>query len=1141
MTHVTGSPPSEVSTLPAPESASRLIVGRYHLGRIVGQGSSKIVYQAHDQYLGRDVAVAFVPGAKSDPEAHARLMGEVRALARLGDHPHIVTIHDIGDDEGEFFLVAEYLPGGSVAERLACETAGQLGGRAAISIARDVCRALERVHGEGLVHRDVKPDNIWLAGDGRALLGDFGVALSTRDGQGVSGQRVGTPGYMAPEQAHAGLADARSDLYALGVTLRKMLGGGGASDAELADLVYALVDERPERRPSSAEAVRRVLESRLESMTKPPRRPRLSRGSPGADHMPPPLPAALAGSERRPLIARERELAQLEHDWRAAAAGKRRFVILRGEPGIGKSRLAFHFAAHARRHGSSVLHGRCYEQAALPYQPLVDALRHVVAHGRAALPDDDVVELRLVLPELGGRTERRTTTRDAHLGPYRLFDAVARCLHRYAGRYPLVLVIDDLQWADRPTFQLLLHLIRQPAETGLLVVGTLQTPHPSLPDTVRAMVGDLLREGLLRRIDVTGLDADGIKTLVAASRRIEPSAQLVRMLADITDGNPLFVEQIVRDLRDRHRGEADGAPPPPGVKDVIGRRIARLSPASVDVLQTASVIGREFSLELLEIVLDTGGDAVILALEEAEAIGLVVGVPERLGSFAFCHGVVRDAVYDELPASTRARWHRRIAVVLERHSDASPAVLAQHAIQAGRRDFTERAARYSIQAAEQAGAAYAYGEAATHYERAINALQRLGHSHDRERGELLLALGRARWQGGLPGARQTTRSAAALARELDAPDLLARAAVGGRFYEIGVVDDRQRETLEEALERLPPSERGLRVKVMARLAEHLHLTDMTERSLAFSEQALTAARSQGDAELLLAALGARHVALLDFETGADRLRVSAELVELAMRTGHLDAAALARHWHIYDLMETGATDAARAEHVRLAALAKDLRQPLYRHAAMAWRCVWSQLAGRLDVAERLADEQQALAARARARDVQSNRLAQQFGVDWQRGRLPDLIGQLEHLAGRDGPHVTWSAALAFALADAGRRDDAGAILGDLSAGECASARPGLLRLTTLALLAETCARIGSQAQAAALRRRLLPYRSRFVQVGYMTSFGSVERLLGLLAAREGDAAASEHFARALERNSEIDADAMVEMTRRDREWALKEA
>ena len=432
---------------------------------------------------------------------------------------------------------------------------------------------------------------------------------------------------MAPEQDRSEPVDARSDLYALGVTMREMLGGHPDPEAGEWELVRRLVDASPERRPESAEDVRQTLEMLLESLGTA-RRGRLERGSLGRGDAPP-LPASLAGSQRRPFVSRERELAQLEHDWRAAAGAKRRLVVIRGEPGIGKTRLAAHFAAQARARGSSVLHGKCYEQAAVPYQPFVDALRHIAANSVAPFPEGEAAALQHIVPELGHGHRRATTTRDAQLGPTRLLEAVTSCLYRFARRRPLVLVIDDLQWADRPTFQLLLHVLRHPAEGGILILGTLQTPHARLPEPVGSVVTDLTREGLLRRVDLSGLDSDGIRALLAADRRVRPSVDLVRVLADVTDGNPFYVEEVVRDIRDRRRAGDDDAVRtvglPEGVKEVIARRIARLTAASIEVLQIASVLGREFSLDLLEAVLEARGDAVILALEEAEEMGLVAG------------------------------------------------------------------------------------------------------------------------------------------------------------------------------------------------------------------------------------------------------------------------------------------------------------------------------------------------------------------------------------------------------------------------------------------------------------------------------------------------------------------------------------
>src|SRR3954469_21794777 len=242
--------PSPAVTAPAGDAPEGLVAGRYLLQRRLGRGAAKDVWLAHDLTLDRAVALARVSG----PSAWERLRREARLTARLGGHRHIVTVHDVFDDDGTPCLVARYMTGGSLADRLARAPAGRLEAAEVIRAGREIALALEHAHAHGIVHRDVKPDNVWLDGDGEAALGDFGIALADGEAGGVS---LGTPLYAAPEQARGEQVTARSDLYALGVTLFELASGGTPQEAKalegvpepLERLVRTLLAERPEDRP----------------------------------------------------------------------------------------------------------------------------------------------------------------------------------------------------------------------------------------------------------------------------------------------------------------------------------------------------------------------------------------------------------------------------------------------------------------------------------------------------------------------------------------------------------------------------------------------------------------------------------------------------------------------------------------------------------------------------------------------------------------------------------------------------------------------------------------------------------------------------------------------------------------------------
>ena len=283
--------PAESATAPpaaasAPTSASGLSFarGRYVVQRMLGEGGKKRVYLAHDGSLGRDVAVSVLKTEGLDESGQVRVRHEAEAMGRLGDHPNVVTVFDIGDEDGAVFLVSEYMAGGDVEGMLAGADGGRLAFRDAMRIGAEICRALEHAHSNDIVHRDLKPGNIWLRQDGSAALGDFGLALfehRTRITQ--EGMMVGTVAYMPPEQALGRKPDARSDLYALGATLYEMVAGSppfAGDDAvaiisqhintppvapswhnadvpkPLDDLILSLLAKDPAQRPADAATVR---------------------------------------------------------------------------------------------------------------------------------------------------------------------------------------------------------------------------------------------------------------------------------------------------------------------------------------------------------------------------------------------------------------------------------------------------------------------------------------------------------------------------------------------------------------------------------------------------------------------------------------------------------------------------------------------------------------------------------------------------------------------------------------------------------------------------------------------------------------------------------------------------------------------
>ena len=673
-------------------------------------------------------------------------------------------------------------------------------------------------------------------------------------------------------------------------------------------------------------------------------------GLPPAAEVPPeflPLPVVLARADDAPFVGRTAELGQLEACWQRGAGG---LVIVTGEPGIGKTRLAARFAADVHRDGGAVLCGRADEETVWPYQPFVEALRHYVAHRRdtvskAGVPSPAVSALASLLPELEA-PGRPADAGECDRGRRQLFEAVVRLLLHAADPAGLLLILEDLHWADAATTLLLRHVLRRGEGSRLFVVATFDDRQPPGSDTLAE-----LRRDALDTVHLTGMSSAEAAALVSArAGRQAADDNSVRRLCEQTAGNPLFIEELLRSP-----APDEGFRVPLAVKHVIGRRLDRLPRAALEVLTLAAVLGSDFSLTALEAVApDREQDELIDVLEAAVAAGLVVEDTEQVDRFSFAHALVRETLYERPIASRRVRLHRRVAEALEFSPlPVHPAELAHHYFEARAVGGADKAILYGLEAGIAAQTTHAYEAAVEHYERVLSILPLVGRDDAGARCDLLLALGAARWQASQPDPRSTFTQALEMARELGSPSRMARAALGagGRFYAPATTDFAYAELLDQVLADLGPGDSALRVRVLARLAETLALA-RPANALELAGEAFGIAQRLADPTMLAAALMGRHAALLHVEHASVRLRVGEELLAVAGELADAELGALTRHWLLYDLVELGELDHARARHAELERIAAELQQPLYRHAALAWRGVWAGLAGRFDEAER---------------------------------------------------------------------------------------------------------------------------------------------------------------------------------------------
>ena len=453
----------------------------------------------------------------------------------------------------------------------------------------------------------------------------------------------------------------------------------------------------------------------------------------------PGLPAVLTGSG--PFVGRGRELEGLVSAWQTALAGGAHAVLIAGEPGVGKTRLAGEWSQQAYQQGAVVLYGRCDEDLGVPYQPFAEALRSLVpCLGSTRLRATRGVEALLplvpgltdVLPDLAAPTRA-----DPDTERYALFDAVVALLETASTAAPVVLVLDDLHWAAKPTLLLLRHFLRFGDHARVQIVGTYRSTDLDRSHPLAAMLADLHRDGTSSRINLSGLDEDDVSAYVAKAGYDDE--ELGRALASVTGGNPFFLIEALRHV-DESGGVWDPSTLPQGVREAVSRRLSRLPVETNKALAAAAVVGSRFALELVEKVVE---EDLVDAFDEACKAGIVIEEPG--GRYRFNHALVRQSLLAELPSMRRMRLHQRIAVTLETQPGADDELLAElahHYFECAWAGNAAKAVEYCRRAADQAMARLGYEGAADLYDHALHALEEIDDElpdRDDQAAELLVA------------------------------------------------------------------------------------------------------------------------------------------------------------------------------------------------------------------------------------------------------------------------------------------------------------------------------------------------------------------------------------------------------------------
>jgi hypothetical protein len=705
---------------------------RYRLDSEIGRGGMGVVYRATDLELMREVAVKVLPDTSSAPDARQRLLREARAAAAL-NHPHIVSVHDVGEAQGMPFFVMELVNGPSLSQARPVEILR------IIEIACQICAALDHAHTNSIVHRDLKPDNVLLSAPGESgtvKLADLGLALP---GYGArisrAGIIVGTASYMAPEQALGQTVDGRADLYALGVLLYELTTGrlpfkGDDPLTIVSQHIHAPVVPPRVLRQDLPRGLETVI---LRLLAKDPGarfatagetskalRESLTASEPASGEGSPASVAILDALSRGRMVGRAAELAEARELWRRVRECHGHAVLLSGEPGVGKTRLAREITIQPAMDGAVILSGRCYEyEATTPYLPFLEAFRRLVREQK----DDDI--LRATLGDSAAQIAKLAPEIQSRLGPFderlqlaaheeRLlfFDAVVRVFANLARSQGLLFYVDDLHWADRATLWLLSHLLRELRQEKVLILGSYRETELDRTHPLAEVLVDWNRERLVTRIPLRRFDASETSAQLGALLGETVAADFAAAVHRETEGNPFFVEEVLKSLIEQgsvrresgrwKRCEVGQLVIPQSMKEAIGSRLNRVSKESNEMLRAAAVLGKTFTFEeLLATTGDKQEDATLEALDEAVGAQLIAVASGD--SFTFTHDKIREVLYEELNPIRRRRLHRHAAEGLERNRETSRDAiekLAHHYIQAG---DSERGLRYAQQAADEVG------------------------------------------------------------------------------------------------------------------------------------------------------------------------------------------------------------------------------------------------------------------------------------------------------------------------------------------------------------------------------------------------------------------------------------------------------
>jgi len=887
--------------------------GRYVTLKKLGEGGKGVVYKARDTVLNRVVAIKMLKSAVSGEEAYSRFMREAQVVAKL-NYPNIVSIYDVGKEDEKQFFVLEFVDGMSLRELMGTYPEGKCDIQTVLRISIDVCSALHCAHTQGVLHRDVKPENILITDEGTAKLMDFGLAkMLGKPSITQEGIIVGTVAYVAPEIALGKGADARSDLYSFGAVLYEAVTGKPPFPGEdpvkiifshihdypvspsrlnpkvpqaLAECTMKLLEKEPGKRFQTAadllKVLREIAEGFLREVLVPSLKPSIV--------VPSPRPSPVKEVQ---LIDRAEEMVLLREAVDRAVRGEGGLVFLYGEAGIGKTRLTRELGAYARLRGVQVLYGRCPALFRMDGVPPYVLWNEVIKDYLQVCTPEQLYrvigfypsEVCKLVPEI--KQKLGAIPQSLPISPEqerdRLFEAVSQFIINISKETPLLVVLDDLQWTDQSSLLLLHYLARGVYREPLLLLGAYRDTDIDERHPLSPVLTELNRERLLQSTQLKRMSFDDVSEMI---KRILEQDDVPREFCELvyekTRGNPFFVEEVIKSLkeeeviyREENKWKIKEVPRiefPKTVKSVVKKRISRLDDECQNVLTMASFVGKDFTFEALCGVTGIEEDKLLEIMEKTLKTELIKEkVIRGEDVYSFSDIIVRDVVHEEVSHLRHKRLHGIVGCALEKvyakKIDEHLGEIAYHFLEGGDKD---KALEYFLKAGEKAQKVYAHNEAFSYLQHALELLEEREENLE-QKVRIIERLGDLKaWMGKVDECSEYLNKSLTLWNQLGDKKNIARlhAKMASWIWQVAGDRDKASDHHRMALEILEKEPESVELSHLYEDISHMLWRGGSTEALSWAQKAFGLAERLGAPEVLVACyndMGTLYLKMGEFE------------------------------------------------------------------------------------------------------------------------------------------------------------------------------------------------------------------------------------------------------------------------------------